>query len=195
MESYRVGSGHEIAVLTVEALEGESIERLGLEVGRSWGLGEKGKNNGALLVVAFKDRKLRIEVGRGLEGELTDSRCGRIIRDVIAPHFRSGNPEKGIEQGILAIHQVIGGDYGAIESRGKGGGNWIGIVGLLLLLMLLSKGGSGALPWILMGGGSRGTGGFGGGGFGGGGFGGGGGGFGGFGGGGGFSGGGASGGW
>ena len=193
MESYRVGSGHEIAVLTVPELEGQSIERLALEVGRSWGLGEKGKNNGALLVVAYKDRKLRIEVGRGLEGHLTDSRCGRIIRDVIAPHFRSGNTDKGIEQGVLAMHKVAGGEYGVLKSSGsrKQGNPIVGIIVLLLIIVVMVRGGGGGmLAWILLnsmtGGGGRGGGG---------GFGGGGGGFGGFGGGGGFSGGGASGGW
>ncbi len=191
MESYRVGSGHEIAVLTVPELSGTSIERLALEVGRSWGLGEKGKNNGALLVVAYKDRKLRIEVGRGLEGELTDSRCGRIIRDVIAPYFRKGDTNGGIEAGVLAMHEVAGGEYGVLKRRGKSGGGLGSIIMIIIALLLIGGGRMGALPLIILHGGGRG-GGFGGGGFGGGG---GGGGFGGFGGGGGFSGGGASGGW
>ncbi len=191
MESYRQGSGHEIAVLTVPELDGQPIERLALEVGRSWGLGEKGKNNGALLVVAYKDRKLRIEVGRGLEGHLTDSRCGRIIRDVIAPHFRKGNTDKGIEEGVLAMHQVAGGEYGVLKTQGKRrkGSPVIGIIVLLIFLFLMGRGGGGGmLPWLILNGISGGSGR-------GGGFGGGGGGFSGFGGGGGFSGGGASGGW
>ncbi len=186
MESYRAGSGHEIAVLTVPELNGTSIERLALEVGRSWGLGEKGKNNGALLVVAYKDRKLRIEVGRGLEGELTDSRCGRIIRNVIAPYFRKGDTNRGIEEGVLAMHQVAGGDYGVLKKRSGSAGSVLQIIFMLFFLMLMAGGRLGILPWIILsgGGGGRGSG-----------FGGGGGGFGGFGGGGGFSGGGASGGW
>ncbi len=187
MESYRVGSGHEIAVLTVPELNGTSIERLALEVGRSWGLGEKGKNNGALLVVAYKDRKLRIEVGRGLEGELTDSRCGRIIRDIIAPHFRKGDTNRGIEEGVLAMHQVAGGEYGVLKRRGKSGSDLGGVIIMIIALLLIGGGRMGILPWIIISGGGSGRGG----GFGGGG----GGGFGGFGGGGGFSGGGASGGW
>ncbi|MCP5021692.1 MAG: TPM domain-containing protein [bacterium] len=190
MESYRVGSSHEIAVLTVPELDGTSIERLALEVGRSWGLGEKGKNNGALLVVAYKDRKLRIEVGRGLEGELTDSRCGRIIRDIIAPYFRKGDTNRGIEEGVLAMHQVAGGEYGVLKGRGKSRSDFGGVIIMILALLLIGGGRMGILPWILISGGGSGRGG----GFGGG-FGGGGGGFGGFGGGGGFSGGGASGGW
>jgi uncharacterized protein len=190
MESYRVGSGHEIAVLTVPDLNGQPIEKLALEVGRSWGLGEKGKNNGALLVVAYKDRKLRIEVGRGLEGELTDSRSGRIIRDIIAPHFRNGNTDKGIEAGVVAMHQVAGGEYGAIKGKGKSGSPIAGIFVLLFIVLMMRGGGGGMLPWLILSSMSGGRGG----GFSGGG-GGGGGGFGGFGGGGGFSGGGASGGW
>jgi len=205
MESYRQGSGHEIALLTVPDLGGESIERFALEVGRSWGLGEKEKNNGALLVVAKEERKIRIEVGRGLEGDLPDILAGRIIRDVITPAFKKGDFAGGLRDGVLAIHEVIGGDYARLENshaeRRREGrtGSIFNLVWILVLILVIAtrgrrggRGGSGSvLPWLLLGGamssGSRG----GGGGFGGGG----GGGFGGFGGGGGFSGGGASGGW
>ncbi len=208
MESYRQGSTHEIALLTIPSLEGESLESYSLEVARAWGIGGKDANNGALLLVAVKDRKLRIEVGRGLEGTLTDSRAGRIIRDVITPDFKRGDYEAGLVAGIRAIHSVIGGDYGAIESKSKRvqafGGCGSSLFLLFFLVVMLSSrrgrgggglGGGGWLPWILLSslgshsrGGSGGFGGSSGGGFGGGGFGG-------FGGGGGFSGGGASGGW
>src|SRR5690606_1338357 len=79
MESYRTGTTHEIALLTVPDLGGQPIERLALEVGRAWGLGTEERNNGALLVVAREERKIRIEVGRGLEGTLTDAISSRII--------------------------------------------------------------------------------------------------------------------
>jgi len=198
MESYRTGTTHEIALLTVPSLEGESIERFALEVGRAWGLGTKEKNNGALLVVSKADRKLRIEVGRGLEGNLTDSISGRIIRDVIAPEFKRGNYDDGLEKGIVAMHEAIGGNYARVQRAARSPSS--GLAGIIpafvilaILLIVLSRrrrgwrshGGS-ALPWLLMGsmggGGGRS-------------YGGGGGGFSGFGGGGGFSGGGASGGW
>ena len=84
MESYRQGSGHEIALLTIPSLEGESLERYALVVGREWGLGREDVNDGALLLVSKGDRKIRIEVGRGLEGTLTDAICGRIILTMIS---------------------------------------------------------------------------------------------------------------
>jgi len=214
MESYKQGSTHEIALLTVPELGGQSLERLALETAREWGIGGQAKNNGALLVIAVKDRALRIEVGRGLEGELTDSICGRIIRDVIAPEFKRKRYYEGIHAGIVAMHRAAGGDYGAIQgSRGSrsGQGAISACFSLIFFLFIFGamasrgRGGRGGgrggfLPWWLLmtmasnrgtrGSGSGGMGSSGGfGGFGGGG------GFSGFGGGGGFSGGGASGGW
>jgi len=210
MESYKQGSGHDVAVLTVPSLEGAPIERFALEVGRTWKLGRAGADDSALLVVARSERKLRIEVGRGAEGDLTDAIAGRIIRNVISPSFKQGRFYDGLREGVEAIHAAMGGDYAPLE-RHPQRARETGIAALLPLLFALlffvalgvsarrarrhGVGGS-VLPWILMGhamGSRGGRGGFGGGG----GFGGfsGGGGFSGFGGGGGFSGGGASGGW
>jgi len=205
MASYKAGSGQEIAMLTVPDLGGRSLERYALDVGRAWGLGEQGRNNGALLLVARDERKIRIEVGRGLEGNLTDSISGRIIRGVISPEFKRGRFYEGLRGGIEAMHAAAGGDYGRIpKSRGSRSRGGIGIVPLIFFAMLVfnlfrhrgggGRGGRGGgmLPWLLigmMGSGGRGhsSGWHGGGG--------GGGSFGGFGGGGGFSGGGSSGGW
>jgi uncharacterized protein len=108
MESYRQGSGHEMALLTVPDLGGESLEQYALEVGRAWGLGREEENDGALLLVSKADKKIRIEVGRGLEGTLTDSISGRIIRDVITPSFRAGKYGEGLAQGIEAMHTAAG---------------------------------------------------------------------------------------
>ena len=199
MQSYRSGTGHELALLTVPSLGGQPIERFALETARDWKIGRKGENDGALLVLSTGDREMRIEVGRGLEGGLTDSISGRIIRDVIAPEFKRGRYYEGLDAGIRAMHAAIGGDYGPIErsARGRrrsGGVGLLSLFPLLLLFMILGRrggrGGGMLLPLLLMSSAGRG---YGGGGGGGGGFSGGG--FGGFGGGGGFSGGGASGGW
>ncbi len=203
MESYKRGSTHEIALLTVPSLGGESVERYALEVARAWGMGGE-QNNAALLVVSTGDRKLRIEVGRGLEGDLTDLLSGRIIREVMTPHFKNGDMARGVKAGVVAMHAAIGGDYGPIESsRGarrsrRGGGSSVMIAIMVLFFIVIGRrggrgGGGSILPWLVLGSlsGSRHRGG----GFHGGGFSGGGGGFSGFGGGGGFSGGGASGGW
>jgi uncharacterized protein len=139
MESYKQGTTHEIALLTVESLHGEPIERFALEVGRAWGIGGKEKNNGALLLVSKADRKIRIEVGRGLEGSLTDSICGRIIRDVIVPEFKQGRYGVGIKNGIVAIHEAIGGNYGRIAS-GVAVNGAIALLGLLpcVIFMLVA---------------------------------------------------------
>lgn len=197
MQSYKAGSGNEIALLTVPDLAGRPVERYALEVARQWGLGEKDKHNGALLLVARAERKLRIEVGRGLEGTLTDSISGRIIRDVITPRFKQGDYYAGLRAGIEAMHAAAGGDYGKIPPERDRARGVLSLLPLLFffLLFLLTRGGRGGrgrgggiLPWLILGSmhsRGRGSSPWRGGGFSGGGFGGGGG----------FSGGGASGGW
>lgn len=211
MESYKAGTSHEIALLTIPSLDGRSLEGFSLAVARAWGIGGKDSNDGALLLVARDDRKMRIEVGRGLEGNLTDSISGRIIRDVIAPEFKEGRYYQGIRAGIEAIHAAIGGDYGPIQRSERGRATSGGFAGCMaiafnLLFFFFIFGaifgrrrrgrGGGIWPWLILASMSHGSSGRGGGGGGFGGFGGGGGGgFSGFGGGGGFSGGGASGGW
>lgn len=134
MESYKQGSTHEIALLTVPDLKGEPIERFALDVGRAWGIGGKEQNNGALLVVSKADRALRIEVGRGLEGGLTDSISGRIIRDVIVPRFKRGDYAGGLRQGIEAMHAAIGGDYGKLPKAASPVA--VGLVGVIVPAML-----------------------------------------------------------
>ena len=204
IESYRSGTGHEIAVLTIESLEGDSLEGFSLRVARTWKIGQTEMNNGALLVVAAADRKMRIEVGQGLEGELTDSVAGRIIRNVLKPEFQAGRFAEGIREGVIAMHAAIGGDYGPIERRQrKSSGGGLAVLHLLMIIVFMfvahrgggrRRGGMGPfLGGYFLGNAFGHRSGGGGGGWGGGG--GGGGGFGGFGGGGGFSGGGSSGGW
>ena len=203
-ESFRQGSGHEVALLIIPELTDKSLEGYALEVARAWGLGGEDKHDGALLLVVTESRKLRIEVGRGLEGSLTDAFSNRILDDVISPRFAAGDFAEGLEAGLAAMHAAIGGDYAPLQQATRQRQR-PGFGGLTMLLMLLLFGGMGGmrgrrggmsgLGWMFLGsalgGGHRG-GGFGGfGGGGGGGFGG----FGGFGGGGGFSGGGSSGGW
>ena len=93
----------QIAVLTIPTTGDESIEDYAVRVFQAWRLGVKGKDNGVLLVVAPKDRRLRIEVGYGLEGKLTDVASSRIIRNVITPAFRAGDFDKGVRDGATAI--------------------------------------------------------------------------------------------
>lgn len=100
----------QIAVLTIESLGGESLEEYAIKVAREWQLGESEDNKGVLLLVAYRERKIRIEVGYGAEADLTDAKCGMIIRNVIAPEFQKDNYSGGIVQGAKAIAGVVARD-------------------------------------------------------------------------------------
>jgi uncharacterized protein len=100
-------SKRQLVVVTIPDLQGYDISDYGYRLGRAWGIGEKGKNNGALLIVAPKDRKLRIEVGYGLEGILTDALSSRIIRGTIVPHFKANDYPGGIMAGTDALTQLL----------------------------------------------------------------------------------------
>src|SRR5688572_3847050 len=95
--SERSSTGNQIGILTLPSLEGDALEDYSIRVAREWGIGTKERNNGVLLLVAVNDRKLRIEVGYGLEGALTDLRSAQIIRDRITPQFREGKYYEGID--------------------------------------------------------------------------------------------------
>ncbi|HTR62886.1 MAG TPA: TPM domain-containing protein [Candidatus Binataceae bacterium] len=103
-------TGQQLVVVTLSSLQGYSIEDFGYQLGRHWGIGQKGINNGVLLIVAPHERKVRIEVGYGLEGVLTDAQCSQIIQQVILPEFRRGDFDAGVLKGTRAILQVIGGE-------------------------------------------------------------------------------------
>ncbi len=207
LEDYRRRSGNQVAVAVVRTTGRRSLEDYTIDLARDWGVGEKGNDNGVLLLIATEDRKLRIEVGRGLEGTLTDLQSGRIIRQRLVPRLREGDFGGAVTQGTAAIRQELGDtEVGPLppvaeEDPGSEGGGSAWSLLLLLPVVGLALLGSGRRRRRF--GGGFGApifwgGGWGGGGFGGGHYGsfggGGGGGFGG-GGGGGFGGGGASGGW
>jgi uncharacterized protein len=109
LTGYEQSSTNQIVVATIPSLEGGTIEDYGYQLGRSWGIGQKGKDNGAILIVAPHERKVRIEVGYGLEGTLTDAVSNAIIQTVILPDFRSGQMETGVIDGTRAIVAVLGG--------------------------------------------------------------------------------------
>jgi uncharacterized protein len=101
--------GQQVVVVTLKSLQGYSIEDFGYQLGRHWGIGEKDKNTGALLVVAPNERKVRIEAGYGLEGQLTDAQSRSIIEGIILPAFRQGDFNGGVLDGATAIVRVLGG--------------------------------------------------------------------------------------
>ncbi|MDZ5433928.1 TPM domain-containing protein [Pseudomonas fluorescens] len=200
LQAHEKVTGEQLVVVTLPDLQGADIADFGYQLGRYWGIGQKDKNNGALLIVARDERKLRIEVGYGLEDRLTDAQSSVIIQQVITPAFKAGNFSKGISDGVAAMLVVLGGNpldepSTVYESSGDPQDDFVsrhpGLFVFLVLLFILTFFVGQMLGILPAGrGGSGGSGGFGGGGFGGGG---GGGGF--SGGGGSFGGGGSSGGW
>jgi uncharacterized protein len=110
LEKFEQETGHQIAVLTIPSLDGDSLEDFSIRVAESWKIGEKGFDNGAILLIARDDRRLRIEVGYGLEGVMPDAIASRIIREVITPRFRSGDYAGGIEAGVDAILKITKGE-------------------------------------------------------------------------------------
>jgi uncharacterized protein len=112
---------NQIVVLTIPTLDGENIEDYSNRVFNEWKLGQKDKNNGILIVVVPGERRMRIEVGYGLEGTMTDLLAGRIIRDVMAPKFRDNDFDGGISEGTNAIITVLeGGELSAPQSLDAG---------------------------------------------------------------------------
>lgn len=107
----RSATSIEIAVLTIPSLEGEVLETYGERVFMSWGVGNKETDNGLLILVAKNDRKMRLEVGYGLEGVLPDGLCGRIIREDMAPYFKKGDYNGGINAALVRVMQASKGEY------------------------------------------------------------------------------------
>jgi uncharacterized protein len=103
----------QVAVLTVPSLDGDSLEDFSMRVAERWKIGRKGFDNGVILIFARDDRKVRIEVGYGLEGRLTDLTAGRIIRDRIVPEFRAGRFDQGVLNGVVALTEVVRGEFQA----------------------------------------------------------------------------------
>jgi uncharacterized protein len=112
-------STDQVAVVTLRTLEGYPIEEYGYQLGRKWGIGQKDKNNGILLIVAPNERKVRIEVGRGLEPIMTDAMSKLIIENAILPEFRRGDFSAGISAGVRDINDVLLGDAEEVKQRAR----------------------------------------------------------------------------
>ena len=192
-------TGAEIAVVTVKSIEPYAdIEEFSINLATKWGIGEKGKDNGILIVLAMKERRVRIEVGYGLEGIIPDGLAGEIMDKSMLPYFRNGNYSIGLLKGVEAVAGIIAKEYkvdlskynlnvGESKKYTQKGGFPIGLLSFIILLFLFGGGRFFLWPLLFLGGfssrgffgggfGSGGDSGFGGGfsGFGGGGFGGGG---------------------
>ena len=110
VQNFEQNSTMQIAIVTLNSLENRSIEELSLEIARGYKLGQKKDNNGVLLVVALNEKKVRIEVGYGLEGVLTDAVASEIINSVMIPEFKNGKMSEGVKEGVLAIIKVASGE-------------------------------------------------------------------------------------
>jgi uncharacterized protein len=119
----------QVVVATVKSLQGLPIEDYGYRLGRAWGVGQRGEDTGAILLVAPNERQVRIEVGYGLEGELTDARSKQIIEQVILPAFRTGDYNRGVVAGTAAILRVLGAPTGTGTALGARGEQQTGVTG------------------------------------------------------------------
>jgi uncharacterized protein len=128
----------QIVVLTIPSLEGASLEDVALKTAEKYQIGQKEFDNGALLLIARDDRKLRIEVGYGLEGTLTDLVSGQIIRNIITPQFRKGNFDQGVIDGVGAMIAAVRGEFQATppSDYSSTGSNDTG--GLIMSLVFIS---------------------------------------------------------
>ncbi len=127
----------QLAVLTIDSLQGENLEEFSLKVVEKWRLGQKGLDNGVLLLIAKNDRKLRIEVGYGLEGVLTDLTSGRIIRDIITPQFKNGNFDQGVIDGVSAMIAAVRGEFSAQTAISAGKQSADDLSGFVVFLLFI----------------------------------------------------------
>jgi uncharacterized protein len=190
LENLEKTTGRQLVVATVPSLQGYEIEDYGYQLGRTWGIGQKGTNTGALLIVAPTERKVRIEVGYGLEPILTDALSSVIIQTAVLPKFKAGDLEGGVAAGTdaiiaqLALPDEVAKAKAAKAfavseqtERGSGASPILALLVLFIVIVVLSRmfgrrGGRGgglgsALPWIILNGllsGGRGGGGWSGGG-------------------------------
>jgi uncharacterized protein len=140
-------TGQQLALLTLPSLEGRDLAELGIEIAEKWKLGDGKRDDGLIMLVARDERRIRIEVGYGLEGLIPDAVAARVIREVMAPAFQRGDPAAGIEAGFAVLIERLGGDPATVAgpsgaersqpARERGG--LASLLGLLFLAMLFGR--------------------------------------------------------
>ena len=148
LAAFEKRSGIQLVVVSVDNLDGETIEEYGYQLGRHWGIGQKGKNNGVLLLIAQDERKVRIEVGYGLEGALPDAIAANIIQTRILPAFKRGDMVAGVVAGSQSIMKALAGEYQPAEQpkSNSGGGPWLFILVVIAMIVLHNLRGGGGGP-------------------------------------------------
>jgi uncharacterized protein len=141
LADFEAKKGSQIAVLIVPSTQPEEIEQFGIRVEDAWKLGRKGVDDGAYLIVAKNDRRVRIEVGYGLEGALSDAIANRIVDETIAPHFKQGDFDGGIEAGVDKMISVVNGEpLPAPDQKWEHHGNVGNMLPLLLVVVVIGGG-------------------------------------------------------
>jgi uncharacterized protein len=171
LAALQTATSRQLIVVTLPSLQGDDISDYGYQLGRTWGVGQKGINNGALFIVVPSERKVRIEVGYGLEGTLTDAMTSVILQRAVLPRFRAGDIPGGVVAGTQAIVDQLSLDPSTAEqkaadaanqqqargARGRHGGSPLGgIVVLFIILWVIGgvlggRGGRGGMGWFLPG--------------------------------------------
>lgn len=131
----RQTNGAQLAVVALKSLQGGEIDDFAEKLFAQWGIGEKGKDNGVLLLAAIEDRKMRIEVGYGLEGVLNDAKCGRIQDEYVVPRFKEGNYAQGLLDGADVLLRVMGGE--ALPEAAPASDNPIGAIFFLVFFIVI----------------------------------------------------------
>lgn len=125
LKQFEQKTSNQIVVVTFPSLEGEALEDFSIRLAEAWEVGQKNKDNGVILLIFQKERKIRIEVGYGLEGALTDAESSLIIQDAITPFFKQNQFDQGIAAGVTGIMQAVKGEYqaqyGAFTGSGRSG--------------------------------------------------------------------------
>ena len=153
LKGYRDSTSNQIALYSIATLDGDDIDDYANRVFTEWKLGDKKKDNGVLWLIAVNDRKQRIEVGLGLEGNLTDALSSRINRNEVAPYFREGNYDAGIQAGLVGIMKAIQGTYvneDPPQRRSKKRSPIASILIIIAIIVMMSRrkgGGGGGGYW------------------------------------------------
>lgn len=137
LEQHEAATSNQVVVVTLPSLQGTSIEDYGYQLGRHWAIGQADRNNGVLLIVAPNQRKVRIEVGYGLEGDLPDAISKTIIEQEILPAFRNSDFPGGITAGVNAILAAIEGSYEPRPEALKKKSNRVGVVIFFLFVVVI----------------------------------------------------------
>jgi uncharacterized protein len=138
LKSFEETTSNQVIVATFPSLEGESLEDFSIRLAEKWKIGQKGRDNGAILLIFKNDRKLRIEVGYGLEGALPDATSKSIIENVITPRFKQGDFKGGIFAGIDAMMAATKGEYRAPEPQPyrRGLGDWLSMLFVIFIFLI-----------------------------------------------------------